>query len=236
MGLIAAVGLITALYGWLSGLAQSDIKSSLIFSSTALIGLMFFACGMGWFSVAAWAMALHAAWRIYHYLHAPALMFLISRGTRPAPAWLSNRPWLFTAAQQRFWLEHMGEALISQPTAKLAADAQAFESRVVTPLVGLPAQASAISSLAQFEERQAGTAELQPEGGVAHGVGAAGKLIEGMANVLHWFESQLVLQGGGEGLINTLQRLGNGLVRIDRLLAEPRYLLTIVLVTLTVIL
>lgn len=236
MGFIAAIGLLTALYGWLSGLAQSDVKSSLIFSSTAMIGLMFFACGMGWFTAAAWGLGLHASWRIYQFLHAPALMFLIDRGTRPAPAWLARRPGLFTAALQRFWLEHMGEALITQPTAKLAADAQAFESRIVTPLMGLPAQASAISSLAQWEERKAGTAELQPEGGVARGVGVAGKLIEGMANVLHWFESKMVLQGGGEGLINTLERLGNGLVRIDRLLAEPRYLLTIVLITLVAIL
>ncbi len=235
MVIIAGLGLLTAIYGWISGLVQSDVKSSLMFSTTAQVGLMFFWCGMGWFGLAAWHLGLHAAWRAYQFLHAPSLMFMVSRAARPAPRWLTRRRWLYTAALQRFWLEHMGEALITRPTAKLATDTRAFDERVVNPLVGLPAQASAVSSLAQWQESKSGAVDL-PDGDAGRGVGIAGKLMEGVAAGLHWFEDHLVLKGGGEGLLRTLRHLGGYLIQIDRLLSQPRYLLLMILLTFVTIL
>jgi NADH:ubiquinone oxidoreductase subunit 5 (subunit L)/multisubunit Na+/H+ antiporter MnhA subunit len=47
--LLAVAGLSTALYGSLCGLLQSDVKSALIFATVAQVGLMVFACGLGWF-------------------------------------------------------------------------------------------------------------------------------------------------------------------------------------------
>lgn len=41
--LLGVVGVLTALYGWFSGLVQTDIKSALIFSTTAQLGLMLLA-------------------------------------------------------------------------------------------------------------------------------------------------------------------------------------------------
>ena len=46
-GLLLILGLLTVLYGWLGGLVQTDVKSALIFSTTAQVGLMFVWCGLG---------------------------------------------------------------------------------------------------------------------------------------------------------------------------------------------
>jgi NADH:ubiquinone oxidoreductase subunit 5 (subunit L)/multisubunit Na+/H+ antiporter MnhA subunit len=53
LALLAVVGLTTALYGGLCALVQSDVKSALIFSVVAQVGLMFFCCGLGLFWLAA---------------------------------------------------------------------------------------------------------------------------------------------------------------------------------------
>jgi len=235
MVLIAVLGLLTALYGLISGQVQSDVKSSLMFATTAQVGLMFLWCGMGWFELAAWHLGLHAAWRTYQFLHAPMMMFMVSRAARPAPRWLLRNRWLYNAALQRFWLENAGDALITRPTAKLARDAQVFDERVVIPLAGLPSQASAVSSLAMWEERQSGGAKLADES-AGPGAGIAGRIMEGVARFLHWFEDQLVLKGSGEGLLRSLRHLGGYLIQIDRLLSQPRYLLLMIILTFVVIL
>ncbi len=236
MAVIAGIGLLTALYGWLSGLVQSDVKGSLMFATTAQVGLMFLWCGLGWFELAAWHLGLHASWRAYQFLHAPMLLFMIDKAARPVPEWLAGNRWLYTAAMQRFWMENIGDALITRPTAKLAADAQAFEEQVVNPLAGLPSQASAVSSLEKWDKRQQSGIVGLPEGRVGRGQGLAGKLLEGIAGMLHWIEDQLVLKGSGEGLMRTLQRLGGYLMQIDVLLSQPRYLLLMIAITFVIIL
>lgn len=40
MAILAAVGLATALYGFIGGLVQTDIASALIFSTSGQVGLM----------------------------------------------------------------------------------------------------------------------------------------------------------------------------------------------------
>ena len=47
MALIAVVGLLTAVYGFVVGLTQTDVKSSLFFATTGQLGLMFLECGLG---------------------------------------------------------------------------------------------------------------------------------------------------------------------------------------------
>lgn len=230
--LVALLGLATALYGWLSGLTQTDVKSSLMFATTTQVGLMFLECGLGWFDLAAWHLALHAVWRAYQFLHAPALLYLISRPARPVPRWLRNRKRLYTAALQRFWLDPASDWLLVRPTEQLARDIQAFDDEVVNRLVGLPTEASALSSLAGWEEKE-GT---EPSDGMAQASGLLGSLLTGLANLLHWFEEHLVLQGGGEGLQKGLQFLGSYLLQVEELLSRPRYLLLLVMATLVVIL
>ncbi|MDH5484272.1 MAG: proton-conducting transporter membrane subunit [Gammaproteobacteria bacterium] len=50
--LLAMIGLITALYGFFSGLVQTDVKSSLMLSVVSQLGLMLFLCGIGLFTLA----------------------------------------------------------------------------------------------------------------------------------------------------------------------------------------
>lgn len=85
-------------------------------AALAQVGLMFVWCGLGWFQLAAWHLALHALWRAYQFLHAPALMHLISRAARPVPPWLAQLQRLRTAALHRFWLDSAADWLLVHPT------------------------------------------------------------------------------------------------------------------------
>jgi len=235
MGLIAALGLLTALYGWLAGLVQTDVKSALMFSTTAQVGLMFLWCGLGWMELAAWHLGLHAVWRAYQFLHAPSLMHLVSGAARPVPEWLGRSRRLHTAALHRFWVDPLADWLLVRPTRALSRDVQNFDDQVVSKAIGLPAQASAISSLADWEAQKQGYANVA-EGDIARGRGILGRIMEWLATVLHWFEEQLVLKGGGEGLLEAIQRIGAYASRIEQLLAQPRYLLLLIMATFVVIL
>ena len=228
----------TALYGFLAGLVQTDVKSALTFSTVSQVGLMLLACGLGWFTFAAWHLAAHACWRAYQFLSAPALMHLMNRPARPVPHWLARKRWLYTASLQRFWLDDLADWLLVRPTRSLAQDSQAFDHQVVNRLVGLPGSASAVSSLAQWEEFKQGHAArvVGDSGDVGHGQGVMGQLMEAVATQLHWFEEHLVLKGGDEGIFNLVQRLGNGLMNIESLLNKPRYLILLIVVTFIVVL
>ena len=231
--LMLVLGALTALYAWLSGLTQTDVKSALMFSTTAQVGLMFVWCGLGWFQLAAWHLGLHALWRAYQFLHAPAFMHLVSRPARPVPAWLAGRERLRTAALNRFWLEPITDWLLVRPTHALARDVDRFDETVVSRMVGLPEQEHAVSSLSDWEaqKRLGGTGEV-----MGQGRGLLGRAMEWLANMLHWFEERLVLRGGGEGLMNTLRHLGRYALRIERLLESPRYLMLLIMATFVVIL
>ena len=49
-------------------------ERALMFSTTTQVGLMVLWCGLGWFELATAHLILHALWRAYQFLHAPALM------------------------------------------------------------------------------------------------------------------------------------------------------------------
>ncbi|MBF0624053.1 MAG: hypothetical protein HQL82_04525 [Magnetococcales bacterium] len=233
--LIAGIGALTSIYGFLGGLVLSDVKSSLMFSTTAQVGLMFVLCGLGWFEAAAWYLGLHTCFRAFQFLHAPALMAMAGRGARPVPGWLLRQRWLYSAALQRFWLEQAGDALLASSTLRMATDADALEHLVIHPLLGLPAQASAIASLAVREGSPANALDM-PLSAVGQGRGLVGSLIQAVASLLHQFEERMVLQGGGEGMMDGLRKLGRRLVRIDDILSQPRYLMFMIFITLVIIL
>jgi NADH:ubiquinone oxidoreductase subunit 5 (subunit L)/multisubunit Na+/H+ antiporter MnhA subunit len=91
LALLAVVGLATAVYGGLCALVQSDVKSALVFSTVTQVGLMFvLCCGLGLFWLAAGYAGLHAAWRAYQFLLAPAYMHLGVARRRPVPRWLPS--------------------------------------------------------------------------------------------------------------------------------------------------
>jgi hypothetical protein len=206
-----------------------------MFSTTAQVGLMFLWCGLGWTELAAWHLVLHALWRGYQYLHAPSLMHRVSRPARPVPQWLAWRPWLYDAALQRFWLDPLADWLLVRPTQSLARDVQNLDEQVVSRAVGLPAQASELASLSRMTSGKGGYLNLA-EGDVVSGRGILGRILEWTATVLHWFEERLVLRGGGEGLVEAIQRIGAFANRIEHLLSQPRYLLLLIMATFVVIL
>jgi hypothetical protein len=232
MTLAALLGGATALYGWLCGLTQADVKSSLMFATTTQVGLMVLECGLGWFDLAVWHLALHAIWRAYQFLQAPALLSLSTRPARPVPNWLRARRRLHTAALQRFWLDPISDWLLVRPTKQLARDVQAFDDQVLDRLVGRPDETSAVSSLADWDERRLGSPAK--DSGLAPGL--LGSVMGWLADLLHWFEEHLVLKGAGEGLQRGLRCLGGYLQQVEALLSRPRYLLLLIMATLVVIL
>jgi hypothetical protein len=222
MALIALLGVVTALYGWIAGYAQTDVKSALIHAVIAQVGLMFLACGLGWFEFALWHAGLHAAWRSWQFLAAPSYMHLLNGPTPAAPTWLTRRPRLYTAALQRFWLEPLSDRLLAQPTQALARDMRDIDENVIHRLVGMP-------------EAQRAAALLEDEA-VVRGRGLAGAALVWLADRLQRFESHLVLQGGGGKLGEGLARLGEWFRFVEGLLQQPRYLMLLVMATLVVIL
>jgi NADH:ubiquinone oxidoreductase subunit 5 (subunit L)/multisubunit Na+/H+ antiporter MnhA subunit len=225
MALLAMLGLATALYGWLVGYVQTDVKSGLLHATLTQVGLMFLACGLGLFEFAAWHMALHAIWRAWQFLAAPSYMHLLNQPTPPAPSWLRACPRLYTAALQRFWLEALADRLLSRPTQALARDMRAIDDNVVSRLVGMP-EAQRTAALLDLRDN------IEP---VVKGRGLAGGLLMWLAERLGHFEQRLVLQGGGK-LGARLQSLGGWLKWVESLLEQPRYLLLMVMATLVVIL
>lgn len=226
MALIAVLGLATALYGWIVGYVQSDVKSGLLFATLTQVGLMFLACGLGLFQLAAWHMALHATWRAWQFLAAPSYLHLLREATPAAPGWLMRYPSLYTAALQQFWLESLTDRLLTRPTQALARDMRASDDNVVSRLVGLPAAQRAAALLDARDNSEA----------VVKGRGLAGGLLMWLAEHLGQFEQRLVLQGGGGKLGAGIQRLGEWMKWVESLLEQPRYLLLMVMATLVVIL
>ena len=236
MNIMAFIGLLTALYGFFSNLVQTDVKSNLIFSTTAQVGLMFFSCGMGWFELASWHLVLHAIWRAYQFLHAPAIMHLMDSNTRPVKALLNKQSWLYTASLQRFWLDPIADWILVRPIKRIAHDTERFDEKVINRIVGLPEQTTAITSIADWEQQKSNSlssAHHKQQVSRAHGM--AGKLMEKLADMLFWFEEHLVLKSGGEGLLKLLNIIGHYLLQVEELLSQPRYLILIIMATFVVI-
>lgn len=231
MALLAALGLVTALYGYACGLAQTDVKSALIFSATGQIGLMFFAAGLGFWRFALWHLCCHAVFRGYQFLAAPSLMHKIKDSPlRPVHPLLSRSRLLYLAALQRFWLEDLGDWLLTRPAQKLAEDLQAFDQQIVEPAFGLPAKAVSIPGAEAERQRRRDGVATDPE--ILRVSGLPGALLRTLANASHWFEDKLVLQGVGQNLLTQGRKLGIRLNQVEDLLNQPRYLVVFILATL----
>jgi NADH:ubiquinone oxidoreductase subunit 5 (subunit L)/multisubunit Na+/H+ antiporter MnhA subunit len=221
MVLMMVVGALTAFYGWYGGLTQTDVKSALIFSTSAQIGLMFVEAGLGWWQLAQWHLVAHACVRAYQFLSAPSLMHQL-QGIQPraVPSWLGRVRFLYLASLQRLWLETLGDRIAVHPIQEIAADLQAFDAQFVDPAFGTPA--GQLQALEMSE----------PTRHVLHASGLAGSLLLKTANGLHWFEERLVLQGLGENLVRTGRHWGVRLNYLEDLLGRPRYLIAFILITL----
>ncbi|WP_282213566.1 NADH-quinone oxidoreductase subunit L [Methylococcus capsulatus] len=230
--LMAAAGLATALYGYFCGLSQTDVKSALAFSTLAQVGLMFLACGLGFWQLAFWHLFAHAVVRGHQFLAAPGLMHALSgQPPRPLPAWLAKSRRGYAASLNRFWLEPAVDRACVLPVQRLADDFDAFDRRVLDRLLDAPVPAvQALAALANWEERRIGVplgAEAERQIG-----GLPAWIVARTADVLHWFEDRLVLRGVGLDLWRAGRRLGRALQRLEALLAEPRYVCLVLLISL----
>ncbi|MBF0184609.1 MAG: hypothetical protein HQM06_09510 [Magnetococcales bacterium] len=222
--LLVILGGLTALYGVLLGLVQTDVKNGLIAATQTQVGLMFLACGLGWFDWVAWHMAAHAAWRAYQWLSAPSYMHNMVGPTSPTWQGLHRFPSLYAAALARFWLDPLTDQLLVRPTHSLAKDLQSLDDRFINPLLGnAPLERQILSHGGRVEQSS------------VSGIGLPGRILQQVAEWAQWVEDR-ILSVGGEGMVQTVGNLGRHLARIDQLFSEPRYLVLMIILTFVAIL
>ncbi|MBF0190450.1 MAG: hypothetical protein HQL99_04790 [Magnetococcales bacterium] len=234
MGILLLLGLSTAVLAVAMGRVQTDVKSALICSTQAQLGLIFFECGAGLFDLAQWHLAAHASWRLYQFLLAPSYLQKGGLRVRPVPGWLRNQRDLHDLLLHRAWFDSLTDALVTRPTLALARDARLFEEVVVNRVAGRPMRESILASRAAWADPEA---VANPEvASATQGRGLLGRLLEGSARMLSWFEERLVLNSSGDGLLKALAFLGGYLIRIEGFLGQPRYLILLIVLTFLVIL
>jgi len=236
MAVLAVAGCTTAVYSFIVGLTQTDVKSSLVFATSGQLGLMFLECGLGFWQLASWHLSAHAVVRCYLFLSAPSIMHNIhDNPVKPvAPAIVGLR-WAYIASLQRFWLDQMTDWTLVRPVRRLAHDLSYFDDHIVDQIMGVPKPAiHIISSLAQLEEKMIGARLDNELDEFAHGSGLAGKLTQWFAAIMHWFEDRFVLRGIGKDAINYGRKLGHAGNKFEQLILRPRYLVLFVFITLLV--
>ena len=260
MALVAVVGFLTAVYGFIVGLTQTDVKSSLFFATTGQLGLMFLECGLGFWELASWHLCAHAVVRGYQVLVAPSLMHnTLGNPIKPVDPDTAGWRWVYVASLQRFWLDQITDWALVKPVRGLAHDLAYFDDHVIDRAMGIPAPSlRTISTLAQMETRKIAMREslyaslgvsgslvqlkkqkiaVQPESQdneFARGSGFAGNLTRRITAILYWFEDRLVIRGIGEDMISYGRQLGFAANKIERLLLNPGYLALFVSIILLV--
>lgn len=218
-GLVLA-GALTALYAWLCGLVQTDVKSALIFATVFQVALMFVAIGLGWTTLATVHLCLHAAWRTWQFLLAPSWLTLTRDRPAPPPGWLSRDQLIYTAALQRFWVDRLAQTLLVQPTESFSRDLRRLEESFIDRAIG-----------------EAGKGKpVDPKRPLVLADGLPGRLLASSSEMLQQVENRLLLRGRGGVAERLLLRAGGYLRTLENLLEQPRYLMMAVMATFVVIL
>jgi len=236
MALLIVTGLLTAAYSFFVGLTQTDVKSSLIFASSAQLGLMFLECGLGFWQLASWHLAAHAVVRGYQFFTAPALMHhVLGNPIKPLLPGIARLRWAYVASLQRCWLDQITDWALVKPVRGLAHDLSYFDDYVIDRMIGAPAPViRAVSSLAQQEEQSLG-ARLDNDYDIfAQGTGLAGKFTEWFAALSHWFEQRFILRNTTKHMDGVDRKLGRLANNIEHIILRPRYLVLFVFITLLI--
>jgi hypothetical protein len=233
---VVAVGVATAGYGFLCGLVQIDMKSALAFSSIGQLGLMVTEVGLGFPALAAAHVVAHGIWRGYQFLTAPSILAQMhGERTRPVPAWLADRHWLYSLALNRGWLDELATRAIVAPATRIAADLARFDNVIIDRATGLPAPAvRALSSLAGWVERRIGPTRIldATPGEFAAGRGVVGSITAWAARASDWFEDLLVVKTISDGASRGAYRLGGSLQWLEVQLERPLVVTAAVVVSL----
>jgi NAD(P)H-quinone oxidoreductase subunit 5 len=117
-GLIVALGLVTALFAYLAGSVQTDIKSALSFASLSQVGIIVAEVGLGFRYVALFHLLSHACLRTLQFVRAPTLLqdyhalenAIGERLPRAGPFWnrLATGPahaWLYRLGLERGYFD-----------------------------------------------------------------------------------------------------------------------------------
>jgi NAD(P)H-quinone oxidoreductase subunit 5 len=146
---VVALGLTTALFAYLAGSVQSDIKAVLSFAALSQVGLMVAEVGLGWYYVALVHMLGHACLRTLQFIRAPTLLHdyhlmenaLGSHLPRAAGPWarLRGRPvraWLYRFALERGYLDTLLKDYVVAPLLRLLRRCDRLEKRWTDFLAG----------------------------------------------------------------------------------------------------
>lgn len=231
MVVLMLVGLLTVVYAVIVGRVQSDVKSALIFSTQAQIGLIFAECGAGQFEFALWHLVAHTLWRLYQFLLSPSYIHLAKMRARPVPGWLAHSRTLYDLALHRFWFDSLTDALFTRSTKSLAQETQIFDEMVISRMAGRSVQETLLATRGEWGEQHG-----EAFAGVTQGRGMLGRSLEQTAKAFFWFEEHLVLSSSGDGLLHALIFFGGYVTRIEQFLSQPRYLFLLIGLTFTIIL
>ncbi|MDO9106506.1 MAG: proton-conducting transporter membrane subunit [Methylovulum sp.] len=231
MAVLGLVGFFTALYSFIVGQTQTDIKSSLVFATSGQLGLMFLECGLGLWQLASWHICAHAIVRCWLILSAPSLLHNLRHTAMQAKSQQVSG-WLYMVSLQQFWLDQIVDWALVKPIRGLAHDLSYFDDHIIDRIMGVPTPAiGTLSSLAQVEEEIIGAKLSDESDEFARGSGLAGKLTEWAAAVVHWFEDRFVLRGIGKDAIHYGRQLGHAANKFEQIILRPRYLVLFVCIT-----
>ncbi|MET0272470.1 MAG: proton-conducting transporter membrane subunit [Phenylobacterium sp.] len=146
-GVIVALGLLTAVFAFLAGRVQTDIKSALAFASLAQVGIIFAEIGLGLDYLALIHLLGHACLRTLQFVRAPSLLHDHHQlenaiGARPedekpgwehrlSPKWQAR---LYRFSLERGYLDSLLEKLVVRPFLWLFHGLDAFDRKLAALL------------------------------------------------------------------------------------------------------
>ena len=164
-GVVIAIGLATALYAYLAGSVQTDIKSALAFASLAQVGLIVVEIGIGWRYVPLVHLLGHACLRTTQFIRAPTLLHdyhtlenAIGEHLPPAGGplgWLlpaAARAWLYRYCLERGYLDAALTTFVVRPFVALFRLCDGLERRWTDLLTGRASRESDAVAVARLDE------------------------------------------------------------------------------------
>ncbi|QEH33945.1 NADH-quinone oxidoreductase subunit L [Aquisphaera giovannonii] len=146
--LVAVLGVLTAMYAYLAGSVQTDIKSALSFASLSQVGIIVAEIGCGFRYVALVHMLGHACLRALQFVRAPTLLHdyhtmenaigghLPRSGQRWSPSGHPVRDWLYRLALERGYLDAILRDYVAGPFVSVMRRFDAIERRWTDFLAG----------------------------------------------------------------------------------------------------
>jgi NAD(P)H-quinone oxidoreductase subunit 5 len=161
-GIVVALGVASALFAYLAGRVQTDIKSALAFASLTQVGLIIAEIGLGFRYLALLHLLGHACLRTLQFLRAPSLLHDHHQienaiGTRPRAetvAWEDRLPRgmrmrLYRFALERGYLDALLEKMVARPVLGLFQTFSRWEDRWAAWLQGGPPSQPVTSNVAE---------------------------------------------------------------------------------------